>query len=276
MLTEEESFLGEKIIPFDCLSLTSQEYDYSFIADFSRLSIPLIPSIKNEFNPITSQLDKGISFPEEVSNIVIEISKNDFKNEIKNKSNQLRGRKRKIFRAIFTESGKKFHDKFRADNIFIKVKAHFQKFITDFFNIILEAFDFNERFIKISYLYIKESNKTNFNSFKNLSITNILKQKISPKFRTKNKEININIIDKIITNPIVNKLLEESYINLFKNVYYKGERNINLKKYGLDINIKLPKDKVQMFRDLIEKFNEVEDHKYIERLKDYVKKKFLD
>ena len=303
MFTDEESLLRDKIIPHDYLSWTSQENDYSFITDFPPLPMDLIPSMvmehscqtdrglsdapiinsntfkvimKNEFTPITSELNKGIQFPEEISNIVIEISKNVIKNEILNESNQLKGRKRRNFRANFTESEKKCHDKFGADNVFIKVKAHYQKFITDFFNIILEAFGFKDKFIKINYIYITKFNKTNFNSLKNISIINILEQNISPRFRTKNKKSNKNIIKKIITNPFVNKLLAESYINLFKNVYYKSERNINLKKYGLDIDIILPKDKVKMFSDLIEKFNKVEDHKYIERLKNYVKKKFLD
>ena len=71
-------------------------------------------------------------------------------------------------------------------------------------------------------------------------------------------------------------MLSETYIDLFRNIYYKSERNINLKKYGLDKIIELPKYKVQMFSDLIEKFNKKEDQKYIERLNDYVKKKFLN
>ena len=185
------------------------------------------------------------------------------------------GRKRKIFFSNYTESKKNPHNRFSADNIFIKVKAHFQKFIADFFNIIIEAFEFNEKFIKIKYECIKNLKKTNFNSFKNLSIAKILEQDISPKYSTKNIKNNINIVNIIKTNPIVNKLLLESYINIFKNVYYKSQRNINLKKYGLDKNIILPKDKVQMYSDLIEKFNTPEDYEYKERLNDYVKKNFL-
>ena len=71
-------------------------------------------------------------------------------------------------------------------------------------------------------------------------------------------------------------MLSETYIDLFRNIYYKSERNINLKKYGLDKIIELPKYKVQMFSDLIDKFNRIEDFKYIDRLKDYVTKKFLN
>ena len=273
MFSEEESFFEEKTIPIDNLSWNFQEYGDLFIKDFPPLPIP---SDESQFIHIISEKNEGIPFQEEIANLVIEIPQIDINNVIKEKPNQFRGRKRKNSRSIILESRKKFHDKFRADNIFIKVKAHYQNFIIDFFNIFLEAFDFKEKFIKISYVYIKTFNKSNFDSFKNLSISKILEQDISPKYSTKNRENNINIINKIKTNFIVNNMLSETYIDLFRNIYYKSERNINLKKYGLDKIIELPKYKVQMFSDLIEKFNKKEDQKYIERLNDYVKKKFLN
>ena len=273
MLTEEESSFEGKIIPIDNLSWNSPEYGDLFIIDFPPLPIP---SIERHFIRIIPDKNKGIPSTEEISNLVIEIPQIDINNVIKEKPNQFRGRKRKNSSSNILESGKKIHDKFRADNIFIKVKAHYQNFIIDFFNIFLEALGFKEKFIKISYVYIKIFNKSNFDLFKNLSISEILEQDISPKFRTKNKENNVNIINKIKTNFIVNNMLSETYINLFKNIYYKGERNINLKKYGLDKIIELPKYKVQMFSDLIDKFNRIEDFKYIDRLKDYVTKKFLN
>ena len=170
MFTEEESSFEGKIIPIDNLSWNSPEYGDLFIIDFPPLPIP---SIERHFIRIIPDKNKGIPSTEEISNLVIEIPQIDINNVIKEKPNQFRGRKRKNSRSIILESRKKFHDKFRADNIFIKVKAHYQNFIIDFFNIFLEAFDFKEKFIKISYVYIKTFNKSNFDSFKNLSISNI-------------------------------------------------------------------------------------------------------
>ena len=270
MFSMGESFYQENIIPFDLLSWGSKESDL-FIRDVSPL--PII-SKENEFVPKIPELSEEIPLQEEVSNLIIEISEKNNNIGINEKSNHL-GRKRKNASYNILEPKKKSHDKFRADNVFIKVKGHFQNFIPDFFNIILEALDFKEKFFKLNYVYIKTLNKNTFHSFKNKRIITILKQNISPKFRTKNKETNLNIIKTIKNNTIINNLLSESYINLFKNIYYKSQRYINLKKYGLNININLPKDKVQMYSDLIEKFEEQKDHKYIERINDYVKKKFL-
>lgn len=270
MFTEGEWLYQENIIPFDEISCASQEFDYLFGRKVSPLPIP---STENYSTPITPQLNKEIPFEEEVSNLAIEISQTFNINEIKENANQLRGRKRKSFNYYYLEADKKLHNKFRADNIFIKIKAHYQKFIIDFFNTILETFGFKEKFIKINYVYIKNLNKKTFHLFKNESIFKILEQNISPKFSTKNEDTNIKIINIIKTNPIINNLLFESYINLFKNVYYKSERCINLKKYGLNVNIKLPEEKVQMYSDLIGKFKGQKE--YIERLNDYTKKKFI-
>ena len=44
-------------------------------------------------------------------------------------------------------------------------------------------------------------------------------------------------------------------MDLFINVYYKNKRNLNLSKYGKNINIYLPNKKIKMFEDLLEKAN---------------------
>ena len=269
MSPEKEIFYEENIISFDDLNWTSLGFD-----DLNSCSPLPIPWLENVSTPINPQSNKEFAFEEEVSNIVIEIPRSFIINEIKKNANKLRGRKRKAFIYNYLESDKKFHNKFRADNIFIKVKAHYQKFIINFFNTIIEIFGFKEKFININYPYIKKLNKKTFHSFKNICIFRILEQSISPRFTTKNEDANINIINIVKRNSIINRLLFESYINLFKNVYYKSERFINLKKYGLNTNIKLPEDKVQMYGDLIEKFKDQKD--YIERINDYVKKKFID
>ena len=55
----------------------------------------------------------------------------------------------------------------------------------------------------------------------------------------------------------MNKILSENYLNLFKKVYFKSNIIINLKEYGLNKDIILPK-KVKMFKDLL-KCNESSD-----------------
>ena len=56
----------------------------------------------------------------------------------------------------------KYHDKFKADKIFLKVRANFYSFIPDFANEILKAFNFEEKFIKIDYENIKKLIKVIF------------------------------------------------------------------------------------------------------------------
>lgn len=266
MLIEEERFYEENIIPFDCVSSNSLDFGNLITKDFSPLPIP------PKHSPITQELNKEVPLLEENPNLIIEISQNDVNKEINEKQNQL-GRKKKILSLNYLETNTKSHTRFRADNLFRKTTAHYFKFIVNFFNIIFEAFEFKQKLIKIDYVYIKKLNKSIFNSCKNTKIIEILENKsISPKYKDNKKENNLNAINTIKNFPIIYKLLSESYINLFKNVYYKSERNINLEKYGLNLNIKLPKNKVQMFSDLIEKYNKQGDHKYAERLNNYVKK----
>ena len=71
-------------------------------------------------------------------------------------------------------------------------------------------------------------------------IGDILSKNISPRLKTQpNKQINLIIYQKVINNPIINNLLSEKYITLFKEIYYKSNPIINLKGYGLDFKFKL-------------------------------------
>ena len=71
-------------------------------------------------------------------------------------------------------------------------------------------------------------------------------------------------------------MLSQNYLNLFKTIYYKSERNINLENYGLNININLPKNKVKMYKDLLEKKNNKQSPEYITELDEFVKKRFIN
>ena len=48
----------------------------------------------------------------------------------------------------------------------------------------------------------------------------------------------------------MNNILSENYLKFFKKIYYKSNRNINLKEYGQDKDILLSK-KVKLFEDLL-------------------------
>ena len=166
--------------------------------------------------------------------------------------------------------------KFGDDNILSKANCHFINFLASYINFILNFFDIEEKFVKIDYSkYKKKINKKIFLVLKNSTIGQILSGEISPKFRTliKNKNMNYLLYIKII-----NKILSEKYIDLFRNVYYKNERIINLKKYDNNIqigNIILPKTEVKMFEDFLNKERKKGSEKYIEKVKKVVFNKFI-
>ena len=59
-------------------------------------------------------------------------------------------------------------------------------------------------------------------------------------------------------------MFNENYLIFFKNIYYKSEKSINLKKYGLENEIILPND-IKMFNDLLlDNIDEnIDNEKYI-------------
>ena len=68
-------------------------------------------------------------------------------------------------------------------------------------------------------------------------------------------------------------------MSLFRDIYLKNKRIINLTKYGLNENIKLPEKKVKMYKELLEKIEEKEDankrNEYISKLIKCIDKNFL-
>ena len=199
------------------------------------------------------------------------------------KSNKLfiitRKRGRKANPLTFLQQ-KRIHDKFSDDNIKRKIKSSYFTFILNYTNEILKAMGINEKFKNINYKYKSIVNKKYFSFLKNSTIGNILSQSISPKFKTKPDKINKIIYEKIIGNPIIKNFLNEKYFNLFQNIYYKNERNINMEKYGLKEIIKLT-NKIEMYKEFILKNKKIFDeksndgNKYIKTLEECTKKYFL-
>ena len=76
---------------------------------------------------------------------------------------------------------------------------------------------------------------------------------ISSKYRiSKDKTINENEnkVLKFKTNKILNQLLSQNYLQLFKKIYYKNNKCINLNEFGLNTKITLS-SKVKMYQDLV-------------------------
>jgi hypothetical protein len=74
---------------------------------------------------------------------------------------------------------------------------------------------------------------------------------------------------KLEKNEIIKNFLNENYLNLFRNIYYKNEKKLNLKVYGKDVVIYLSDD-IEMYKDI-----EIKDKEYINSLNKYVKKLYF-
>ena len=154
------------------------------------------------------------------------------------------------------------HDKFFEDNIVRKLQVNYINFITNFINEILKEIGREDlQFITLDYLYKRKVDKEHRNKLKTKTIAEVLSNNISPKFKTKNMNKNIEtveIIKKENINILINILNKEIFF-FFDKIYFKNYRNFNLKEFGFDdLEIKLPKH-IKLFEDLLIK-NKKEIH----------------
>ena len=161
--------------------------------------------------------------------------------------NKKRGRKNK-------KEGKKIHDKNTIDNLLRKVQVHYLSFIIKFLNTILLILNKkNIRFKKLDYKFKQNVRKDFVDILKKSNIGEIISSKISGKYKKeKNDNFNENLLKKYKEDRILNKIFSENYLILFRKIYYKSQKKINLKEYGLDIGegTKLSDD-VKMYKDLL-------------------------
>lgn len=190
--------------------------------------------------------------------------------------NKKRGRKAKpenLFK-------RRTHDKFADDNLKNKIQIHYNSFLVNTINKILDNLGIDEQFKNINYKYKINVNKKKYTFLKKSNIGDILSLGISPKFKTKPNEINKMVYENVIKNKVIEKLLNEKYYNLFRDIYYKNVRYINMEKYGLKQIIILP-NKIEMFKEFIEKNKKNYDDKsndgkkYIDCLYKITEKYFL-
>ena len=189
-----------------------------------------------------------------------------------------KGRKRKRDKINGNDYGH-IHNKFSPDNIKRKIQIHYISFLTDYLNFLLEYFEYKEKFFDIDYQYKYKVNKKYDSFLKGITIGELISHKRSPKFSTHNEKHNKNVYNKVKNYPVINEILSENYITLFKDVYYKNKTIINLKKYGLNKNILLNTKKVKNFDHLLKEniTNEIyEKDEYIKKIISCVKENYLN
>lgn len=174
------------------------------------------------------------------------VKKDLFKDSIKflNKKNRGRNKSLKVNKYDRT------HKFDFPDNILRKIHVHFLTFIVSYLNDILKQLNYKQRFLKLKYNFKKKANKTAIKDIKNKTIGEIICNEISNKYKKKGNLFNKEIYGQIKDKEILNKIFSESYLNLFKKIYHKSIKRINLKEYGYDKEIILSND-VKMYKDLL-------------------------
>ena len=163
--------------------------------------------------------------------------------------------------------------KYEKDLILMKIQCHYISFIIKFINEILSFFNYDkkDRFKDIEHSIKIDVKRENFNQLKSKKLYQIITEKVSIKNRKNNYDeyFNLNLYKKLQKDEIIKNILNENYLNLFRKIYYKGERNLNLKEYGKNIIISLS-DNIEMYKDI-----KKPDEEYINSLNKYVKKMYF-
>ena len=163
----------------------------------------------------------------------------------------------------------KSHDKNRSDNVLRKIQVHYLTFIVSFLNEILSFLNLKQKFLRLSYKNKMNVNKEFVNSLKTKTIGEIMCLQISSKYKY-DLNYNENIYEKIKGNNVLKNLFSENYLLLFRKIYFKSEKIINLREYGLN-EIIILSDEVKMFKDLLKN----EDNVYKEIIKKFAKRNYL-
>ena len=150
--------------------------------------------------------------------------------------------------------------KYDDDNIIRKNQTHNFNYIQDFNNCLLKEFGIKHEFKKIDYCFKKKPQFEYFESLKRKTLGDILQLKISQKYTKIDKNHNLKICEEIKDLPVIKNVLKENYMTFFREVYYKSERKISLKKYGSDEILTLS-EKINTYKD---KVNSFDDKKYAE------------
>lgn len=189
---------------------------------------------------------------------------------------------KKLIKIDQLQSGKKpyIHTKNKFDNILTKIQVSYINFLVSFANVVLETYGKKELKFRFLDSKIKKNNKIeNRQKLKEGTIGDILKNKISGKYSTLDKDYNFKIYKELEKDGLSDILyfLNQKFLFFFKNVYYKNLRKFNLKDFGLmDLEIELPK-KIEMYENLLMKNQrDIKFEEYKIKIEKCIKKHFLD
>ena len=232
------------------------EFDAKSISNNDLLSIDSFPQINNCNYELFNTSQNSINFSSNFDNKELYNNILFMKKITKTELFTLKKRGRKKQTQKAHEDCKKkdeySHDMFTLDNILTKIQTLYMNFIIDYANEVIHKFGYKDIFVQANSKYKKLVNKSNFSFLKGQNIGYILSLDISPKFRTVNNFKNKILYEKVINIPIIKKQFDKNYISLFKNIYYKNKKYINL-EYDDKNDIIIFSGKVRTFDVLLEK-----------------------
>ena len=227
------------------------EQEYIFISDMLRI-----------FNPIGGEPYEIIPDPMPIRSILFIVR--DTTRDTTVLKNKKRGRQTNL------KEGNKNHDKFTPDNIIRKIQVHFITFIVFFLNDILSSFGITEKFCKLDYEFIKDTNKQKLAELKNKNIGEIISNKISTRYK-KDENTNINLYENLKSNETFGKIFSMNYMIFFKMFYMKNEKTVDLRILGIEKEIALSKETKTYYEFLAKQ----KDEKYIKKIKEILNKNYL-
>ena len=231
--------------------------DFENIFNSSENFVQKKNSYKNDLYFIQKKKSKQINFV---------VTENDSSQFIKKKRGRQINKK---------EEKNKIHDKYSSDNLQRKIQVHYITFIVSFLNEVLKALKIKQTFLKLNYNFKKNVAKDFVDSLKRKNLGEIISNEISDKYK-KDKYYNKKIYEELKENEIMKKIFNINYITFFKKFYFKSEKVINLKIYGIKKDIVLSKES-KMFKNLLDEnmSSDNNDEEYIKNIKECVFKNFL-
>jgi hypothetical protein len=242
----------------------------------------------NSLNSIEMDLNGFIGYPfnfennielEEITPIISSITKKEStKEDLSQKKLFLTITPKKRGRKIDKKNNGKEHGKYDEDNIVRKIQVSYINFIIDFINEILKGIGRKDlSLIPLDYLFKRVVNKKQRDFLKSHTVEEVIQSKTSPKYKTKNENVNKEICEKIKKEKIyiMSIILKTNFFFFFDKIYYRKARRINLKDFGL-VDLEINLDNLELYEDLLLK-NKKDIHfeKYRKKIDFCAKKYFL-
>lgn len=193
------------------------------------------------------------------------------KKKFNTKTNHTPGRKKKSNKKE-GEYIKKPHDKKSFDNIITKVQVHFITFLINFSNDVIKeesGKDIDLLFKDIDYKTKRNVKSEKLESFKRSKVEDILKNPVSKKFRSINKNHNKEIYDQVNNiSEIIKEYFNMNFVDIFEKYFNDCEPMSKITIRGKDINLS---KETKCFYDLINKNQMIKD-----QLIDFARRVYLD